>query len=164
MSWGGRGKRSHGWYQNLKRMMDVVAVCASMPATIPIGLFTAAVVSAGLGRPVLYRQPRMGRDEKEFEILKFRTMTDETDSFGMPLPDSERLTGLGKALRKSSLDELPQLINVAKGEMSLVGPRPLFPDISRITRMRNASDITSDQGSLGGRKFSVATPSCGTTG
>ena len=127
MSWGGRGKRSHGWYQNLKRMMDVVAVCASMPATIPIGLFTAAVVSAGLGRPVLYRQPRMGRDEKEFEILKFRTMTDETDSFGMPLPDSERLTGLGKALRKSSLDELPQLINVAKGEMSLVGPRPLFP-------------------------------------
>ena len=102
----------------------------------------ALIVRMKLGSPILFRQIRPGRNEVLFELIKFRTMTDERDKVGNLLPDSDRLTGLGRWLRATSLDELPELLNVLKGEMSLVGPRPLLVQyLSRYSpeqRMRHA--------------------------
>ena len=85
-------------------------------------------IGATMGRPVLFRQDRVGRNEKLFSLLKFRTMSNQVDRNGELLPDRERLTRLGEILRKTSLDELPQFLNVLRGDMSLVGPRPLLPE------------------------------------
>ena len=92
----------------------------------PILLIVAILVKMKLGSPILFRQPRVGLNGEIFEMVKFRTMKDATDSKGNPLPDEERLTKFGQILRKTSLDELPELWNVLKGDMSLVGPRPLL--------------------------------------
>jgi lipopolysaccharide/colanic/teichoic acid biosynthesis glycosyltransferase len=92
----------------------------------PVLEATAALVYADVGRPLLFRQPRVGLGGRVFEVMKFRTMKDAVDRDGRPLPDGERLTAVGRFLRASSLDELPQLINVLRGDMSLVGPRPLL--------------------------------------
>jgi sugar transferase EpsL len=92
----------------------------------PILLLMAVAVRVGLGKPVLFRQLRPGLAGRPFMLLKFRTMTDARDEAGELLPDDQRMTPLGRFLRRSSLDELPELINVLKGEMSLVGPRPLL--------------------------------------
>ena len=92
----------------------------------PVLLVLAVMVRCRLGSPVLFRQERPGRGEKIFTLCKFRTMTDRRDEKGKLLPDSERLTKLGKFLRSSSLDELPELFNILKGDMSLIGPRPLL--------------------------------------
>jgi len=92
----------------------------------PVLLAVAVLVRWWLGAPVLFRQPRPGTEARKFEILKFRTMRDATDAHGQPLSDDQRLTRLGQFLRSTSLDELPELWNVLKGEMSLVGPRPLL--------------------------------------
>ena len=110
-----------------KRALDVAAVVITAPVTLPLALMTAALVRIRLGSPVLFRQRRLGRDEREFDILKFRTMVDAVTDAGDPLPDVDRLTPTGRWLRKSSLDELPQLLNVLRGEMSIIGPRPLYP-------------------------------------
>jgi lipopolysaccharide/colanic/teichoic acid biosynthesis glycosyltransferase len=109
-----------------KRAFDVAMAAIALALLSPVMLTVALLVAFQLGRPVLFRQVRPGRHGKPFMILKFRTMRDETDAAGCPLPDSERLTPLGRFLRSTSLDELPELINVLKGEMSLVGPRPLI--------------------------------------
>lgn len=93
----------------------------------PLLLVLCLLVRVNLGSPIFFRQVRIGKDEKPFKIIKFRTMTDERDSDGNLLPDTERFTPLGDFLRNTSLDELPELINVIKGDMSLVGPRPLYP-------------------------------------
>jgi len=110
----------------IKRLFDITAATAALVVLSPVYAITAYKVKKNLGSPVLFRQTRPGLDGKPFEMVKFRTMKDAIDSAGNPLPDSERLTDFGKALRNSSLDELPELWNVVKGDMSLVGPRPLL--------------------------------------
>jgi sugar transferase EpsL len=110
----------------LKRCLDLIFVLGSALFWLPIIAVLALLVRRKLGSPVLFRQPRPGRNAAVFELLKFRTMTNARDSRGQLLPDAQRLTTFGRWLRATSLDELPELFNVIKGEMSLVGPRPLL--------------------------------------
>ena len=110
----------------LKRAFDIAASASALVVLSPVLAITAYKVKKELGSPVLFRQTRPGLHGKPFEMIKFRTMKDATDKAGNALPDSERLTEFGKKLRASSLDELPELWNVLKGDMSLVGPRPLL--------------------------------------
>ena len=110
----------------LKRAFDIAAAASALVMLSPVLAITAYKVKKELGSPVLFRQTRPGLHGKAFEMIKFRTMKDATDKEGNALPDSERLTDFGKRLRASSLDELPELWNVLKGDMSLVGPRPLL--------------------------------------
>ncbi|MFC5401551.1 sugar transferase [Cohnella soli] len=110
----------------MKRALDLAIAVPAVVALSPVLLIVAALVRLKLGSPVLFRQTRPGRFGKPFHVLKFRTMTDRRDSEGQLLPDEARLTPFGKMLRRLSLDELPQLLNVVKGDMSLVGPRPLL--------------------------------------
>jgi len=112
----------------LSRSLDVALSFAALLLISPVFAFTALAILAKMGTPVLFRQTRIGRNERMFVFYKFRTMTQERDSTGMLLPDERRLTWLGGWLRRLSLDELPQLWNVLKGDMSLVGPRPLLPE------------------------------------
>jgi sugar transferase EpsL len=109
-----------------KRVFDAFVVVVSAPFWLPLLGGLVLLVRAKLGTPVFFRQRRPGLDEDIFELVKFRTMTDEKDSNGQLLPDARRLTSFGRWLRASSLDELPELWNVLRGEMSLVGPRPLL--------------------------------------
>ncbi len=109
-----------------KRMLDLILVVGSAPFWIPVVLVLAVLVRLRLGSPVLFRQRRPGLNGVVFEMTKFRTMTDARDASGALLPDAVRLTPFGRWLRSTSLDELPELLNVLKGEMSLVGPRPLL--------------------------------------
>lgn len=110
----------------LKRLIDITASGTALVALSPILAVTAYKVKKNLGSPVLFKQTRPGLNGKPFEMFKFRTMKDATDKDGNLLPDSERLTPFGQKLRSTSLDELPELWNVLKGDMSLVGPRPLL--------------------------------------
>ena len=110
----------------LKRAFDIAASASALVVLSPVLAITAYKVKKELGSPVLFRQTRPGLHGKPFEMIKFRTMKDVSDKEGNALPDSERLTEFGKKLRASSLDELPELWNVLKGDMSLVGPRPLL--------------------------------------
>ncbi len=109
-----------------KRFLDVALTTLSLPVVLPLLAGIAVLVRLSLGRPVFFCQRRPGLHGRPFTIYKFRTMTDARDSKGNLLPDAERLTSFGRLLRKTSLDELPELINVLKGDMSLVGPRPLL--------------------------------------
>lgn len=110
----------------LKRLFDVCAAALALLILFPVIAVVAWQINRKMGSPVLFRQTRPGLDGKPFEMIKFRTMKDAVDAQGNPLPDSERLTPFGQFLRSSSLDELPELWNVLKGDMSLVGPRPLL--------------------------------------
>lgn len=110
----------------IKRWMDFVLSLVAVIVLSPIILIVAVLVRVKLGSPVLFRQRRPGKDEKIFEMFKFRTMTDERDEQGKLLPDEKRLTKFGKFLRSTSLDELPELFNILKGDMSIIGPRPLL--------------------------------------
>ena len=112
----------------LKRGFDLLATVVTMPLWLPLMLVVASIVRLQLGSPVLFRQARGGLHGEVIELLKFRTMTDSRDLEGRLLPDAQRLTGLGGFLRSSSLDELPGLMNVLWGDLSLVGPRPLIAD------------------------------------
>ncbi len=109
-----------------KRLFDFVASMAGLIVLSPVIVIVAYLIRKRLGSPILFRQVRPGLGGKPFEMVKFRTMRDALDANGNPLPDSERMTGFGSFLRSSSLDELPELWNVIKGDMSLVGPRPLL--------------------------------------
>ncbi|EII3093723.1 sugar transferase [Vibrio cholerae] len=110
----------------MKRTFDFLLAAIFLLLFSPIILFIAWKIRKNLGSPVLFRQTRPGLNGKPFEMIKFRTMKDAVDANGNPLPDSERMTPFGDKLRNSSLDELPELWNVLKGDMSLVGPRPLL--------------------------------------
>lgn len=119
--------RSSSLYPHgLKRGVDIVVSAAALVLLLPLLTVLAIAVRLFLGGPVLFRQVRPGLNARPFTVLKFRTMTDARDASGRLLPDSERLTAFGRFLRSSSLDELPELLNVLEGEMSLVGPRPLL--------------------------------------
>ncbi|MDD3412650.1 MAG: sugar transferase [Lachnospiraceae bacterium] len=109
-----------------KRLFDVLISLGAILVLSPIYIVTALLVRSKLGSPILFRQKRPGKDGVIFGMYKFRSMTDETDENGNLLPDEKRLTGFGKKLRATSLDELPELFNILKGDMSLVGPRPLL--------------------------------------
>lgn len=110
----------------VKRVLDIaISFCALTALCVPMGIL-ALLVRLKLGSPVLFTQERPGKDEKIFRLYKFRTMTDERDENGELLPDDVRLTKFGKTLRALSLDELPEFFNVLKGDMSLIGPRPLL--------------------------------------
>ncbi len=109
-----------------KRLFDLLCALAGLLVLIPVIVVVAFMVRRKLGSPLFFRQLRPGLNGKPFEMIKFRTMLDAMDALGNPLPDSERMTSFGQFLRSSSLDELPELWNVLKGDMSLVGPRPLL--------------------------------------
>lgn len=111
----------------IKRFLDLTITFFGLILISPILLILCLLVRLKLGSPIFFRQQRIGKDEKPFMMIKFRTMTDARDKDGKLLPDTERFTKFGNFLRNSSLDELPELFNVIKGDMSLVGPRPLYP-------------------------------------
>ena len=110
----------------MKRIVDILGAGLGLLLLSPVLAIVAYKIRRDMGSPVLFRQTRPGLHGKPFQMVKFRTMRNATDAEGKPLPDAERLTKLGQFLRSSSLDELPELWNVLKGEMSLVGPRPLL--------------------------------------
>ena len=110
----------------LKRLLDIIIASIALILLSPLYFYVAHKVKKNLGSPVLFRQVRPGLHGKPFEMIKFRTMKDAVDEQGNPLPDSERLTPFGQMLRSTSLDEMPELWNVIKGDMSIVGPRPLL--------------------------------------
>ncbi len=110
----------------MKRLLDIVISGVALLILSPVYLILAILIRTKLGSPVIFHQERPGKDEKIFTLCKFRTMTDERDENGNLLPDNKRLTKFGKILRATSLDELPELWNIFKGDMSLIGPRPLL--------------------------------------
>jgi len=110
----------------LKRPFDIIGALLGLILFAPVFLLLAILIRRQMGSPVFFRQTRPGKDGQPFEMLKFRTMRDAIGPDGQPLPDADRMTKLGQKLRSTSLDELPELWNVLKGEMSLVGPRPLL--------------------------------------
>lgn len=119
--------RKQGFYEKyVKRSMDFVCALCAIIVLSPVMLATAFLVRIKLGSPVIFKQKRPGKDEKIFEMYKFRSMTDAKDKDGNLLPDEIRLTSFGKKLRATSLDELPELFNILKGDMAVVGPRPLL--------------------------------------
>lgn len=109
----------------VKRFLDIIISLTALILLSPVMLVVAILVRKKLGSPVIFKQERPGKNEKIFKLYKFRSMSDKKDENGKLLPDSQRLTKFGKILRATSLDELPELVNILKGEMSLVGPRPL---------------------------------------
>lgn len=114
-------------YKNyIKRFLDFTLSLLALILLSPVMLIIAILVRIKLGTPVIFKQQRPGKNEKIFTLYKFRTMTDKKDENGNLLPDSERLTKFGKLLRSTSLDELPELVNIIKGDMAIVGPRPLL--------------------------------------
>ena len=120
-------KRKKGIYeQYIKRPQDFLCSLLALIVLSPVMLITAVLVQVKLGSPVIFKQRRPGKDEKIFTLYKFRTMTDGKDKNGKLLSDEERLTSFGKKLRATSLDELPELFNILKGDMAVVGPRPLL--------------------------------------
>ena len=122
----------------IKRCLDIIIASTALLLLSPLYFFVAYKVKKNLGSPVLFRQIRPGLNGKPFEMIKFRSMKDAVDQQGNILPDSERLTAFGKTLRSSSLDEMPELWNVIKGEMSIVGPRPLLMEYLPLYNIQQA--------------------------
>lgn len=121
------GKEKKRMYRKyIKRLLDIVISLCGIIVLSPVYLILGILVKKKLGTPIIFRQERPGKNEKIFHLYKFRSMTDEKDADGNLLPDEVRLTPFGKKLRSTSLDELPELFNILKGDMSLIGPRPLL--------------------------------------
>ena len=118
--------KPYGPYEKyLKRPLDCLLSGCALLVLSPLLLTVSILIKKDMGSPILFKQHRIGKDEKEFSMYKFRSMTDARDENGVYLPDDQRITKLGNFIRKSSIDELPSLINVLKGQMSIIGPRPL---------------------------------------
>lgn len=132
--------RVKGIQVTLKRILDILAGFAGVVIMTPVMVVIATIIWLKLGSPVLFRQKRLGRNGIPFVIRKFRTMTDKRDKFGNLLPDAQRVTRFGRVLRRTRLDELPELATIISGEMSLVGPRPLlessFVEMDAFERVR----------------------------
>ena len=121
--------KPYGPYERfIKRPLDCFLAILALVVLSPVLLITAILVRVKLGSPVLFKQDRPGKDEKIFRLYKFRSMTDEKDENGNLLPDDRRLTKFGRKLRSTSLDELPELFNIIKGDMAVIGPRPLLTE------------------------------------
>lgn len=133
----------------MKRLFDFTSAAIGLAVVSPLIVGTALVVKKKLGSPVIFKQTRPGQYGKPFDLYKFRTMTDEKDENGELLPDSVRLTKTGKILRELSVDELPQLINVVKGDMSLVGPRPLLMEYVELYNDRQIKRLDAKPGITG---------------
>lgn len=116
----------------IKRTLDLILSLMALIVLMPLMIIIGILVRINLGSPIIFKQKRPGKNEKIFTLYKFRTMTDEKDEKGKLLPDSQRLTKFGKFLRSTSLDELPELINILKGDMSIVGPRPLLVEYLKL--------------------------------
>lgn len=116
----------------VKRAIDIVCSGLGLIVLSPILVIAAILIRKHLGSPILFTQDRIGKDGKVFKMIKFRTMLDATDKYGNQLPDEDRLTSFGKLLRSTSIDELPELVNVFLGDMSLVGPRPLLVEYKEL--------------------------------
>jgi lipopolysaccharide/colanic/teichoic acid biosynthesis glycosyltransferase len=121
-----------------KRLLDLFLTIPALLLLSPLFLIIALIVRVTLGAPILFRQSRPGQYGKIFTLLKFRTMTAARGADGAPLPDANRMTRVGRFLRRTSLDELPEFLNVLRGDMSLVGPRPLLPEYLRLYSMEQA--------------------------
>lgn len=120
---------SHGVYrQYIKRALDLLLAIILLLLIWPVMFVIAIVLASNCGRPVIFKQKRVGRNEQCFQMLKFRSMTEEKDENGQLLPSNRRITRFGKMLRSTSLDELPELLNILQGHMSFIGPRPLLPE------------------------------------
>lgn len=113
-------------YMAVKRGVDITVAIAALVSLSPIMALASLSILITMGRPIIFKQTRPGRYQQPFEIYKFRSMNDRVDSIGQLLPDAERITVIGRFLRRSSIDELPQLLNILRGDMSLIGPRPLL--------------------------------------
>ena len=124
----GQGRKRNMYRGIFKGLIDRVCAGVALAVALPFLALLAVAIRSRMGSPVLFRQVRIGRDERAFGFFKFRTMTQDRDEHGKLLPDEKRLTAFGKFLRSSSLDEIPQLWNVVRGDMSLIGPRPLLPE------------------------------------
>ena len=114
-------------YQGFKRCLDCIAALLLLIILSPLLLVLSFLVRISIGKPVFFCQVRTGKDAKVFELIKFRSMTDEKDAEGNLLADSERVTRIGRFLRDTSFDELPELLNIVRGDMAIIGPRPLLP-------------------------------------
>ena len=125
----------------MKRIFDLVFVAFFSPLLVMLSLITAFVVFLFIGRPILFKHDRPGLNGKVFKMYKFRTMTNETDCAGNLLPDGDRLTKVGRVLRKLSLDELPEFYNILKGEMSFVGPRPALFNQENLIALRTSQGV-----------------------
>ena len=119
---------TQGFYEKyIKRLQDIICALLASILLSPVMLIIAVLIRIKLGSPVIFQQERTGKNGKPFKMYKFRTMTDERDENGNLLPDEKRLTRFGTILRKTSLDELPELLNILRGDCSICGPRPLLP-------------------------------------
>ena len=118
--------KPYGPYERfMKRPLDCILSCCALIILSPLLLIVAILIKKDMGSPILFKQHRIGKDDKEFSMYKFRSMTDARDENGVFLPDDQRVTKLGDFIRKTSIDELPSLINILKGDMAVIGPRPL---------------------------------------
>lgn len=113
-------------YEQVKRCADILGACTGLVVCSPVMAAVAIAIRVDMGSPVLFKQSRPGYQERPFNVIKFRTMREAYSKNGEPLPDTERITRLGRFLRRSSLDELPQFFNILRGDMSFIGPRPLL--------------------------------------
>lgn len=130
------------WSQYGKRSFDLLLACLLITLLWPLMLIVALLVRINLGSPILFTQKRLGKDTTEFMLYKFRSMGEAFDAGGKPLPDERRLSRFGALLRSTSLDELPQIINIIKGEMSFIGPRATLPDYKALLLERYPERFT----------------------